>query len=368
MSGGVNSSATIITLDSGSTLPTTYPYTLVIDPDLATEEIVTVTSSTGVAGQLNVTRGQDGTTAQSHSNGSVVRHMVTGRDLGEAQSHIEAVGAYSIINNGENPGVTTTNITKTLHGIGADEGVVVGTLKAQTLTLKTLTSPTINTPTISTPTVSNGTFSAPAISGGTVSGATISGGTISATPISISAGNTLTMGSAGIISAESATITAVEVSYLDGVTSNIQTQLNGKISNPGAWTSWTPVWSGTGASAGNATVAAAYSQVGKTIHFRISVTYASSSSTASFGSSGVSFYLSSTPGSPIANTVGQCIAWVGGSGNRYAGEVAIGTDRSVTPLATPATAGATSRPLTTTVPFTWGTSDVLLISGTYEVA
>jgi microcystin-dependent protein len=74
-----------------------------------------------------------------------------------------------------------------VHGVGAGN-LVVGTGTAQTLTNKTLTSPTINTPTITSPTVT-GTATLPS---------TTSIGNVSST----------------------------EISYLDGTTSSIQTQIN----------------------------------------------------------------------------------------------------------------------------------------------
>jgi hypothetical protein len=91
----ITNSSTAIVLNSVTTLPTTYPYTLVLNPDTLTEEIVTVTSSGG-GNTLNVTRGQDGTTAQGHNLGAAVRHMITARDLQEPQDHINN-GGYHII-------------------------------------------------------------------------------------------------------------------------------------------------------------------------------------------------------------------------------------------------------------------------------
>jgi hypothetical protein len=91
----ITNSSTAIVLNSVTTLPTTYPYTLVLNPDTLTEEIVTVTSSGG-GNTLNVTRGEDGTTAQGHNLGAAVRHMITARDLQEPQDHINN-GGYHII-------------------------------------------------------------------------------------------------------------------------------------------------------------------------------------------------------------------------------------------------------------------------------
>ena len=71
-----------------TTLPASYPYTLVIDPDLASEEIVTVTSKAGSV--YTIARVQDGTSRIAHSAGAVVKHMVTARDLQEPQNHMDA--------------------------------------------------------------------------------------------------------------------------------------------------------------------------------------------------------------------------------------------------------------------------------------
>lgn len=145
LSTSINNSETAITINSISTLPSAYPYTLVIDADSPSEEIVTVVESAGGT-TLTVVRGQDTTTAIAHDPGAVVKHMITPRDLREPQSHIEASSSYEIKNNGQDPAITTANIVKTVHGIGSGEGSVVGTAKSQTLTNKTisLTSNTIS--------------------------------------------------------------------------------------------------------------------------------------------------------------------------------------------------------------------------------
>jgi hypothetical protein len=75
-------------LMGGKTPSSTETYTVVIDPDTALEEIVDVKSySTG--NTLTIERGKDGSTAVGHSAGAVVRHMIIGRDLQEANDHIE---------------------------------------------------------------------------------------------------------------------------------------------------------------------------------------------------------------------------------------------------------------------------------------
>jgi hypothetical protein len=140
----------VMVLDSTATVPTAYPFTMVIDPDTSSEEIVTVTAApTGAS--YPVTRGSDGTTPTAHLNNSTVRHMVTARDLQEPQDHIYA-----------NAGV---------HGV---TGSVVGTTDTQSLTNKTISASTLS----GTITASAATINSPTINGSTISGATSITGTV----------------------------------------------------------------------------------------------------------------------------------------------------------------------------------------------
>jgi hypothetical protein len=123
----------------GATVPSGTTFTVVIDPDTALEEIVDVTVVS--TNTLTIVRGVETAGAgQAHSAGAIVRHMMIGRDLREANLHIEATNAY---NDGTG--------THAMHGIASGEGDVVGTGKSQTLTNKILTSPTLTTPALGTP-------------------------------------------------------------------------------------------------------------------------------------------------------------------------------------------------------------------------
>ena len=91
LSSSVDGVVTSITLDLTTGFPTNYPYSLVIDPDTNKEEIITVGSSGGGT-TLNVTRGEDGTSAVAHSAGATVRHIISGRDFNEFSAHIGSSG------------------------------------------------------------------------------------------------------------------------------------------------------------------------------------------------------------------------------------------------------------------------------------
>lgn len=78
---------------------------------------------------------------------------------------------------------------------------------------------------------------------------------------------------------------------VDGVLSIISTAVaGGGGGGGGPWTAYTPTWTsdGTAPSAGNAVIAAAYEQVGKTVHFRLDLTFGS---TTTFGTGSYRFGL-----------------------------------------------------------------------------
>ena len=142
LTGAITSGATSMVVVSGTallggvTIPSGTTFTLVIDVDTALEEIVDATAVS--TNTFTITRAIDGSSAQDHSAGAVVRHMAIGRDYRDANLHAEASAYY---NDGSGSG-------HSMHGIASGEGDVVGTLKTQTLTNKTLTAPTISDPTI----------------------------------------------------------------------------------------------------------------------------------------------------------------------------------------------------------------------------
>ena len=131
LTSAVTSGATVFpvvsatTLLGGITLAANEVFTIVIDPDTSLEEIIDITSGSGnpvSANNLTVVRGVDGSSAQQHSAGATIRHMIIGRDLREPNVH--------------------ANTGLAVHGIAASSSVV-GTQDTQTLYNKTLIAPTL---------------------------------------------------------------------------------------------------------------------------------------------------------------------------------------------------------------------------------
>ena len=137
LSSTITAVATTMTVGSPSNLMSSVSptggqtYTVVIDPDTAVEEIVDVT---GVAGSiLTIVRGVDNAgNGVAHSAGAIIRHMVIGRDLNEANEHSTGTLAQH--------GATTS---AQLAGIISDD--------TGTGSLVFATSPTLVTPALGTP-------------------------------------------------------------------------------------------------------------------------------------------------------------------------------------------------------------------------
>jgi hypothetical protein len=162
---GVSSSATTITVaaNTGSTLvPETLAandqFTIAINPDTASEEIVFVKSVSGnpVAGDtLTIVRGRAGTSPIAHSGGATVKHVLTSDDLNyfntAADTALTSASTSTLTNKTISlaSNTITGNITQFNTALtGADFATIDGT---ETLTGKTLTSPTITTPVITFP-------------------------------------------------------------------------------------------------------------------------------------------------------------------------------------------------------------------------
>ena len=184
----ITSSSTTITISDATNWPTG-SFSLVIDPGLAGEEKLLITSRTATT--LTVTtRGYDNTTASAHTTGAIIYPVPTAVDFDEANSHVNSSSGVhgltgSVVGDADTQTLTNkklsdstttivdvTDATKAIKfdiaGTTAITGTIatafttaktvtipdatdtlVGKATTDTLTNKTLTSPVITTPKIS---------------------------------------------------------------------------------------------------------------------------------------------------------------------------------------------------------------------------
>ena len=124
LSASVNNSATSITVTALSGYPNQFPFTAIIDPDTASEEVVEVTAAAGTT--LTVTRGVDGTSGVSHNAGAVFRHGVSARDFDEANAFVNGGGVVnSLVTAKGDLVVASASSTPDNLAVGTDGQVLV---------------------------------------------------------------------------------------------------------------------------------------------------------------------------------------------------------------------------------------------------
>ena len=127
-----------------------------------------------------------------------------------------------------------------------------------------------------------------------------------------------------------------------------------------AWTSYTPTL--TGFTLGNGTITGASLTIGKTVLWRVSLTFGTTTTAAS---ASPTFTLPAT-GLAASNLPVNALFYDLSTTTYYQ---AVGRQNSTTTvaLAIPGASGVFTTP-TTTTPFTWTTGDVILASGVVEIA
>lgn len=139
---------------------------------------------------------------------------------------------------------------------------------------------------------------------------------------------------------------------------------------PGAWTPYTPTWTGNGGTQpaiGNGVFDAAYVQFGKTVMFRMSVVFGS---TSTFGDGRFRFTLPVTA-KALGTNHGLNITGYA-ENNAIAGYlISAGTYITSTTFSLNYHVGTTAGDIDTagnTQPFTWGDTDYIKVHGFYEAA
>jgi hypothetical protein len=129
LQSGINASATsiplansaaVLALFGGVSVTVSNTFTIAIDPDTASEEIIVITGASGA--NLTGIRGQAGTAATTHDSGAIIRHVLTSLELTNYESGISDLAAHTVA-------------TTSTHGV---TGSIVGTANSQTLTNKTI--------------------------------------------------------------------------------------------------------------------------------------------------------------------------------------------------------------------------------------
>lgn len=131
---------------------------------------------------------------------------------------------------------------------------------------------------------------------------------------------------------------------------------------PGPYLSWTPSW--TNLTVGNGTLNyAKYIQIGKTVHFRVRFTFGSTTSVSGLIGFSIPINLHADYAA-VTDTISMTGQLNDATGSRWVPYVTWGSSSrlDVYTLLAGDTLGTTS----STAPFTWTTSDQIMVLGTYE--
>lgn len=131
-----------------------------------------------------------------------------------------------------------------------------------------------------------------------------------------------------------------------------------------AWLTFSPAWTATGTNPviGNGSIVGRYIQLGKTVFLRASITMGS---TTTYGSGQ---YILSLPVTAAAGSIQLADAFYF-NGTNYRGYARMPAGATTLSLFAPnTTAGAADRVVSSTVPFTFASTNSISVSGCYEAA
>lgn len=303
---------------------------VIVDEGQASEELAYYTGKAGASLTVPLAnRGLEGGSAQAHSSGATVKGVLSAdmwNNVTEAILNVVSVTAGAL---------DTTKVTDLTT--------------AQTLTNKRLTSPKIN---------EDVAVSATATELNLIDGS-IAGTAVASKALVLGANkniDTLLLSSTG----------GTGQGQLGWDQSNLNLNVGDGTSNQvihvSAWTAFTPAWGGI--TEGNGTNTGAYCVLGKTCHFRAEFTFGNTSSAT--GSISLTLPVTKATGynGTYTSQIGQAIFYDAGTGNQQ------GIIDSAGGIYSLAVSGANviRATVNATAPFTWTTTDVLTVTGTYEIA
>ena len=132
----------------------------------------------------------------------------------------------------------------------------------------------------------------------------------------------------------------------------------------GAWITWTPTW--TNLTVGNGTLTSRYTQVGKTVKFRITLVFGGTSSIS--GTVSHSLPATSVAYAGSFPTIGYGAILDSGTAAFTANLILTNTTTANVRVTNTTATYSTLNTLSATVPMTWTTGDELMIIGEYEAA
>jgi hypothetical protein len=131
----------------------------------------------------------------------------------------------------------------------------------------------------------------------------------------------------------------------------------------GAWTAYTPTLGGSGWAIGDGTAVGAYCQIGKVVAFRARITFGS---TSTFGAGQPNISLPVTLRSAHGGVIGRTRFVDTSLAANYGTDTLVASTTTVV-FRTLGTNGLEAL-TTSSVPFTWASTDLIDVNGVYEIA
>jgi len=95
LASAINNSVTSMVLNTSPVgYPGTFPFVVAVDYETSSEELVLVTAASGTT--FTITRGYNGSSAQSHNAGATIRHVIIAQDMTDFQDHVVATATHGV--------------------------------------------------------------------------------------------------------------------------------------------------------------------------------------------------------------------------------------------------------------------------------